>query len=190
MTELLSALLGALVASVGGFVAVREVTERQTRRTIAATLGAGYMERFSTPEFVEVRDAVDLCLANVRGLTPDARLDRFREICRRDTAESIQMYNRLHAMSMLFAEIGVGFERGLIDAQGLAIFDRLLPYYWWELSPFIAAAHGEFGFEVDPDRPLAGQKLVLFSKFALAYNNMVAGGIAREPLNDVGERSG
>lgn len=81
---------------------------------------------------------------------------------------------------MLFAEIGVGFQRGLIDAQGLAIFDRLIPYYWRELSPYVAAAHLEFGFPIDVSKPLADQKLTLFSKFAFAYNEMVLRGIARE----------
>jgi hypothetical protein len=180
MSELISALIGALVASVGGFIAVRDVAERQTRKTLAATLGAEYMARYSAPEFVLLRDEVDLCLATAKRLSAAARHEHYSRICRRDNAESIKAFNRLHALSMLFAEIGVGFQRGLIDAQGLAIFDRILPYYWRELSPFIAAAHVEFGFPVDLDRPLERQRLTLFSKFAYAYNEMVGRGIARE----------
>lgn len=76
--------------------------------------------------------------------------------------------------------MGVGFQRRLIDAEGLAIFDRILPYYWTELTPFIAAAHREFGFTIDDARPLEEQQLVLFSKFAFAYNEMRSRGIARE----------
>lgn len=189
LSELLSAVLGALIATAGGFLALRQATEHQTKRTIAATLGADYMARFSEPAFVAVRDEVDICLASMRGLQPGARLERFTEICRRQTPESVRLYNRLHSTAMLFAEIGVGFHRGLIDAEGLAIFDRILPYYWWELSPFIAAAHREFGFVVDHARPLSEQRLVLFSKFAYAYNEMVSRGIAREarPVLDHGD---
>jgi hypothetical protein len=182
MAELLSAVLGALMATVGGYFAVREITKWQTRNTIAAALSAEYMARYSAPEFMEIRDVVDSCLTGMRDLTLEQRVERFRRICRRDDPESVRMYNRLHAVSMLFAEMGVGFQRGLIDVEGLAIFDRILPHYWWELSPYIAACHLSHGFPVDATRPLADQPLVFFSKFAYAYNQMVARGIAREPV--------
>lgn len=138
MTELASAVLGALLATIGGFFAVRRVAKWQTDRTIAATLIAEYMARYSAPDFMETRDSVDICLSGMRDLPMDQRVERFSAICRREDPDSVRLYNRLHAMSMLFAEMGVGFQRGLIDAEGLAIFDRILPYYWWELTPFIA----------------------------------------------------
>lgn len=180
MTELLSALLGALIATAGGFFTVKIISEAQTRNTIAATLAAGYMSRFSAPDMLETRDAVDLFLTGIRELPLEAKVERCAEVCRRDTAENVRLYNRLHALSMLFGEIGVGFQRGLIDAQGLAIFDRLIPYYWHELSPYIAAAHVEFGFPIDATKPLVDQKLTLFSKFGFAYKEMVQRDIARE----------
>jgi hypothetical protein len=180
MKDLLGTILSTAIATVGGFFAGKSITQSQTRKTISSALTTTFMHRFSASDFLPVRDEVDTFLAGLRGLTPSARLDRCAEICRRETPESIRIFNRLHSLGMLFAEIGAGFQQKLIDVEGLAIFDRILPYYWREMASYIAASHAEFGFPLDNTRPLAEQKLTLFSKFAYAYNEMHRYGIARE----------
>jgi hypothetical protein len=180
LSEVLSAILGAVIATIGGFFVIRSVTDRQTRHGISSTLAVDYMARYSAPGYIEIRDEVDVFLNTLDALSTRERDQRLAEVCRRADPDNVRIFNRLHALAMLFAEMGVGFQRGSIDAEGLAIFDRILPHYWQALSPFIAAAHREFGFPVDDTRPLADQPLVLFSKFAYAYNEMTRRGIARE----------
>lgn len=178
---LASAVIGAIMGGLLSWLALTKVTERQTKTELATTLTMTFMHRYSEPSFVAIRDEVDTFLARIRPYTAEEKIAAAREVCRRQDADAIQLYNRLHAVGMFFAEIGVGFAMGLIDVRGLAIFDRLLPQYWNEMAPFIVAAHIEFGFEVDPTSPLVLQDLALFNQFRYAYGAMTEQGIAREP---------
>lgn len=179
---IISAVIGAVMGGLLSWLAMTRVTDRQTRTELATTLTMTFMHRYSEPAFVRIRDEVDGFLASIRPYTWEEKVDAAREVCRRQDANAIQLYNRLHAVGMFFAEIGVGFATGLIDVRGLAIFDRLLPQYWHEMAPFIVAAHIEFGFEVDLTSPLVSQDLALFNKFRYAYAAMVEQGIARQPI--------
>lgn len=178
---LASAAIGAILGGLLSWLALTRVTRSQTATELETTLTMAFMHRFSEPAFVAFRDDVDVFVSSIRNRPFEEQIAAARQVCRREDAASIRLYNRLHAVSMFFAEIGVGFETGLIDVRGLAIFDRLLPQYWHELAPFIVAAHIESGWVVDPAQPLVSQELELFNMFRYAYGAMVTQGIAREP---------
>ena len=140
---------------------------------------AAMMERFSSPGFLEIRDEAETFLFSIRKLGLSDQIAECREVCKRDTKEHVIVYNRLHALGMFFGEIGVYFQRGVIDRKSLRIFDRLLPYYWHELSPFIIACHIEYKHPIDLDRKPEDQNLVAFGKFGYAYKEMLRRGFAK-----------
>lgn len=138
------------------------------------------MARYSSREMIEIRDVVEAFLTEIRPLSFDAQVARCRELCLR-TPGNAQTYNRVHAVGMFFAEIGVCVKSRLIRPNEFTVFDRLVPYYWHRLTPFIIACHQYYGFEVDPNRPLIDQRLVLFEHFRYAYHKLKTMGIALEP---------
>jgi hypothetical protein len=198
METIISTIAGALIGGLLSYVAIRAqiratqasvdaqiaeqkaLAEASMRKSIAVTKAASFMERFSSPSYMEIRDTVEEFLASIRSLAPKEKREACAAICRRDTPERIRIYNRLHAFGMLFSEIGVSFFHGTLDADGLIIFDRIIPHYWIELSPFIEACHFEFGFPLHESDPLDEQELVIFGKFLFAYKEMVRLGYARK----------
>lgn len=200
-------LLGALIgAIIGGWItarsakqqidAMKEATERQImeQKNIAERLSdeslsvaraSSFMERFSSPSYMEIRDEVELLLMEMSKISPEERMAEFNLICLRDTEIRVRRFNRLHALGMFFAEIGVSFENGHLNCDGLAIFDRIIPYYWKEMEPFIRACHISFGFPLDSENSLADQPLIVFTKFRHAYKEMVRNGLAKEPVSNL-----
>lgn len=119
-----------------------------TWRHFSAAQAAAMMARFSGRDMVEMRHEIEALLSDMRLLSEQAKVERFRVICRR-TKDTVELYNQLHAVSMFFAEIGVCFKSRLFVKREFVVFDRLLPYYWHELAPFIIAAHREHGFAIN-----------------------------------------
>jgi hypothetical protein len=192
-----AAIVGALLAGLVTFLiaqrqisAARAALEKQiaaqeqlTRliagENISVSRAASFMERFSDPLFLPVRDDVELFILNCRDISADQVASFCAQICARGNLQDIRLYNRLHSFCMFFAEIGFAYKRNLIEPEGLAIFDRILPYYWRAMDPYIVACHNEYGFDLDDGVPLHEQELVLFNMFRLGYNSMVERGIAR-----------
>lgn len=204
--SLLSAIIGLAGALVGAIIAgwvthyaakkqieaLKQATELQiqqqiqhskevTSQNISVTKTSYFMERYSNPSFMEIRDEVELFLAKIAELSPPEKIDECLALCRKDTLERVRTFNRIHALGMFFGEIGVSFEYDHIDCDGLAIFDRIIPYYWKVLDPFVRACHIHYGFILDEQKDLSDQDLVMFTKFRFAYNEMVQNGLAKEP---------
>ena len=159
------------------------------RQHFRITKAASFMERFSHPHYVQLRDGIEGFLTEIRNLPAKEKVERFRAICKRDTPDHVSLFNRLHALGMFFGEIGVAFERGLIDGKGLRIFDRLIPYYWDELSPFVVACHIEFGYEIDPAKPPEEQALTLFSKFCYSNREMERQKLSKRALGEMSQQN-
>jgi len=132
------------------------IAMRITRAHYSATRAASLLERFSSGPMVEMRHEIEMFLSRLRRKEPRDRIETCRKVCER-LGDNAKLFNKLHALGMFFSEIGFFVEAHIIDPGELRIFDRLIPYYWSELTPFIIACHYEFGYAREllngPDAP-------------------------------------
>jgi hypothetical protein len=172
-----------------------------TYRHFSASRGATMMARFSSRDCLEARNVTDAFIAELQALQEnEKKIEKCRELCRQfiqgASPESIAKFNHIHAVGMFFGEIGFCYGQWprLIRGREFDIFNRLLPYYWKRLEPFIIACHDEFKLALQPDgKPMnlkIGKvhlyvgRLRFFDKFRQGYKFMIDRGIAIEPEAD------
>lgn len=155
----------------------------------SAGRAAALISRFSSAEFIELRSLVDeFCAKRLAGKSPREQIEECRRLFARASSSDFIGFNKMHSFCMYFAEIGVALSWWTIRPRHFKVLDRLVPYYWNRMAPFITACHIEFlfGDRIQNDVWLHEHKnLAIFNHFRIAVEKLGYRKLLTEPSSSL-----